>query len=141
MRDENSTAFDHKYPVLGKILASEEGFDEFLSKRTFPRLLCKHTPFLWRVVDGDILYHKLHPFAIVPLIHDSLPDTQTGGSPWEGSHDHNPGGSGGLIHTDAVPEPSSWVLTFMGLVFALLAIVRRRIYRIATTWKRERTLV
>ena len=63
VRDQDPTAFDRKFPVLGKVLASEEGYDEFLSHHTFARLLCKHTPFLWRVVDGDILYHMIHPFS------------------------------------------------------------------------------
>lgn len=46
LRDQNPAAFDHKFPVLGKVLASEEGYDEFLSDHTREKLLCKHTPFL-----------------------------------------------------------------------------------------------
>jgi hypothetical protein len=131
LRDKDPEAFDHKYPVLGKVLASEQGYDEFLSKHTFDRLLCKHTPFLWRVIDGDILYHRIHPFLITPKDPVCPPDPHTyipppgGGS---AGHGGDPGGSGGLIHPDAVPEPSSWMLMAAGAIFALLAATRRRIY-------------
>jgi hypothetical protein len=141
LRAEDPTSFDHKYPVLGKILASEHGFDEFLAKHTFARLLCKHTPFLWRVIDGDILYHKVHPFAPGPLIPNSMPAMHTDGPQWAGGaggqgHDHDPGGAGGGIPSNAVPEPSSWVLTVTGLAFTLLILARRRIYRLATARQR-----
>jgi hypothetical protein len=144
VRTESPAAFDHKYPVLGKVLASEDGFDEFLEERTFSKLLCVHTPFLWRVVDGDILYHKIHPFVPERLIPDSLPGLHQGGPPWEGGphglgHDHGPGGPGSLNFSNAaVPEPSSWVMMAAGLAFALLALARRRIYRLATASQRER---
>jgi hypothetical protein len=130
VRDRNPAAFDHKYPVLGKVLASEEGFDKFLSEHKFQKLWCKNTPFLWRVVYGDILYHKIHPF-VSPGVPYSLPDLQTDLPPVEiATNDHpgDPGGPGGGIHTNAVPEPSSWVLMASGLTFALVAATRRWIY-------------
>jgi hypothetical protein len=134
LHDEDPARFDHKFPVLGKILESEQGFDDFLAGHTFARLLCKHTPFLWRVVDGDILYHRIHPFAHGPQIPESLPTIHYGGPPCEGGSDghcHDPGGSGVSIHSNAVPEPSSWVLMVGGLAFSLLAMTRRRVYRLA----------
>ena len=63
VRAEDPKAFDQKYHLLGKVLASEQGYNEFLKEHMFSKLLCVHTPFLWRVVDGDILYHKIHPFG------------------------------------------------------------------------------
>jgi hypothetical protein len=147
--DKDPTRFDEHDPVLGRILASEEGFDAFLARHTFPRLLCKHTPFLWRVIDGDILYHRLHPFAIPATSPDSGPTplggntsdgippggtgiTPDGGGP--GGHDPgggsgSGGGSGPTIHPASVPEPSSWVILASGVTFALIAALRRQIYR------------
>ncbi len=145
--DKDPTRFDDHDPVLGRILASEQGSDAFLAKHTFPRLLCKHTPFLGRVIDGDILYLRLHPFAIPPTGPDSGPTppggntsdgippggtgtTPDGGGP--GGHDPAGGGSGGgsgpTIHPSAVPEPSSGVILASGVALALIAALRRRIY-------------
>jgi PEP-CTERM motif len=137
--------FDEQHPVLGRILASEEGFDAFLAKHTFPRLLCKHTPFLWRVIDGDILYHRLHPFAKPPSVPDTVltpPGGNTadntppgGGDP--GGRDPGGGGPGGgsgpTIHPASVPEPSSLVLLATAGGLALVAAVRRRIFKRLTT--------
>jgi hypothetical protein len=131
LRDDDSTAFDRTFPVLGKILASEQGYGEFLSHHTFEKLLCVHTPFLWRVVAGDIFYHKVHPFVIPPLVPDSSPGPHVDIPPSYPDihpHDHidDPGGPG--IHTNAVPEPSSWVLLTGGATVALLAATRRQLY-------------
>jgi PEP-CTERM motif len=145
LRAENPAAFDRKHPVLGSVLASEQGYNEFFKEHTFSKLLCVHTPFLWRVVAGDILYHKIHPFVSPQFIPDNLTALQPGGPPWDGgSHDQGPatGDPGGLIHsTAAVPEPSSWVLMAAGLVFALLATARRWIYRLAKASPQARTLI
>ena len=118
------SGFDHKYPTLGKVLASEQGFDDFLAERTFPRLLCVHTPFLWRVVDGDILYHELHPWQIPTVDPGGGPsftagDPPGGGSPaGDGPGTQDPGGSGGpgggTVQVNSVPEPSSLCSWFRG---------------------------
>ena len=127
LRDQDPTAFDHKYPVLGQVLSSEAGYDKFLEERTFHHgLLCEHDPFLWRVVDGDILYHKLHPFIGPPLSPDSGPTLTIDTLPGAGGP--NPPGSGGTIHSSSVPEPSSWVLMVSGVILALLAVARRRVF-------------
>ncbi len=133
--NRDPTRFDEQHPVLGRILASEEGFDAYLAKHTFPRLLCKHTPFLWRVIDGDILYHRLHPFAKPP----SVPDTELT-PPGGNTSDSTPpggggpgGGSGPTIHQSSVPEPSSWVILASGVALAFIAALRRRIYRRLTS--------
>ena len=122
------------------MLASEEGYDKFLSDHTFKKLFCEHTPFLWRVVAGDIFYHEIHPFENTP------PGPGTGGGPPpvdQGSSGESPfsgggstasgpggtdgsGGSGGTVGIASVPEPSSWVLMTAGLVLAALAYGRRR---------------
>jgi hypothetical protein len=146
--DKDPTRFDEHHPVLGRILASEQGFDAFLAKHTFPRLLCKHTPFLWRVIDGDILYHRLHPFAVPTSGSESGP-TPPGGSTSDGTPPggtgttpdgggpggHDPGsgggsggGSGPTIRPASVPEPSSGILMVSGVTLALIAAFRRRIY-------------
>jgi MYXO-CTERM domain-containing protein len=145
LRAENPTGFDHKYPVLGSILASEKGYDEFLSDHTFNRLLCVHTPFIWRVVAGDIFYHRIHPFDTPPAIPDGGPpviiDGSPGGSPpvGGGTDPHNPGG--GTFQTNSLPEPSSGTLMAAALVLALLASARRRIYRFAKARKPVRAPV
>jgi PEP-CTERM motif len=141
LRDERPTAFDHKHPVLGKVLASEQGLDEFLKDHTFSKLWCVHTPFHWRVVYGDILYHRIHPFVTTQPFPEILTAPQQVGLPWEGGSDSHNLDPGGVIHLAAVPEPSSWVMMTAGLVFALLALVRRRIYRLATAAKRERAII
>jgi hypothetical protein len=128
MRDRNPAAFDHNHPLLGKVLASEQGLDEFLSKHTFHKLWCKNTPFLWRVVYGDVLYHKIHPFVSAPGDPDSLPDLHTDFPPVENNNNGPPGDPGGGIHPNAVPEPSSWVLMASGLTLAIAAATRRWIY-------------
>jgi PEP-CTERM motif len=132
LRDENPAAFDHKYHLLGKILASEQGYDAFLNEHTFSKLLCVHTPFLWRVVDGDILYHRIHPFAAGLADHTNPGPHAYSLSEEGGTHRENAAGSGGPFSPHAVPEPSSWVLMASGLALALLALARRRIYLLAT---------
>jgi PEP-CTERM motif len=134
LRDANPTAFDHKHSLLGQVLSSEAGYDRFLAEHPFHHgLLCEHDPFLWRVVEGDNLYHKLHPFSepppatfIVPTVTiDSLPG---GGTPTDGP----PGGGGqnpgGPVQIASVPEPSSWMLMLSGAVLTLLAFARRRVF-------------
>ena len=136
--NRDPTRFDEHHPVLGRILASEAGYDAFLAKHTFPRLLCVHTPFLWRVIDGDILYHKLHPFAKPPSVPDTAPAPPAGDSPDVEPPGGNGGpaggggpggGSGGTIHQASVPEPSSFVILATGCGLALLAAIRRRIFK------------
>ena len=65
LRDANPSGVRlHTHPLLGSVLSGEAGFDKFLAKHQFHHgLLCEHDPFIWRVVEGDILYHKLHPFS------------------------------------------------------------------------------
>jgi hypothetical protein len=141
LRELNPTRFDEQHPVLGTVLASEEGYDKFLSDHTFKKLFCEHTPFLWRVVAGDIFYHEIHPFEISPPGPGGGPPPvdhgSTGGSPFSGggSPPGGPGGSGGSVGTASVPEPSSWVLMTAGLMVAALAYGRRRVYRLATFGK------
>jgi hypothetical protein len=130
LRDADPTRFDQHRPVLGRILASEQGFDSFLAKHTFPRLLCVHTPFIWRVVDGDILYHKIHPFAEPPSVPDLGPpfpggETSDNIPPGSGGPPGG-GGSGTTVHVASVPEPSSWVILATGVTLALIAALRRR---------------
>jgi hypothetical protein len=138
--DRDPTRFDEHHPVLGRVLASEEGFDAYLAKHTFPRLLCKHTPFLWRVIDGDILYHRLHPFAKPPSVPDTeltppggntSDSTPPGGGPGGGDPGGGgpSGGSGPTIHQSSVPEPSSLVILSSGVALAFIAALRRRIFR------------
>ncbi len=143
--NSDPSRFDEHHPVLGRILASEEGFDAYLAKHTFPRLLCKHTPFLWRVIDGDILYHRLHPFAKPPSVPDTVltppggntSDSTPPGGGGPGGHDPGGGGSGGgsgpTIHQSSVPEPSSWVIMASGVALTFLAALRRRIFRRLTS--------
>jgi PEP-CTERM motif len=138
LRDQAPNAFDHKHPLLGKVLASEKGLDEFLTDHTFSKLLCVHTPFLWRVVYGDILYHRMHPFVTTQPIPDSLPPSHHGALPSEGGSPGHDQGPGGLISSASVPEPSSWVMMSAGLAFVLLTLARRRIYRFATASNRAR---
>jgi hypothetical protein len=137
LRDQDPTSFDHKYPVLGKVLASEQGYDEFLSDHTFQRLLCVHTPFIWRVIDGDTLYHRIHPFDNPPLVPPGGPTVITippiGGNTPGGGESGNPGGSGGpggggTFQVNSVPEPSSWVLLASAVAVTLIGAIRRRIH-------------
>ncbi len=136
LRAENPLAFDQKHPTLGMVLASEQGYDEFLAERTFPRLLCVHTPFLWRVVAGDIFYHRLHPWPEPPIASGTGPGLSAGDLPGGnpagggGSGNNAPGGSGGsgggTFSSASVPEPSSFVLLASGVTLALIAALRRR---------------
>jgi hypothetical protein len=151
LRAVNPTCFDLKHPVLGMVLASEKGYDAFLSDHTFKKLFCEHTPFVWRVVAGDIFYHKIHPFETAPPVSGGGPPAvvhgSSGGSPISGggsppgrgsggsSSPDGPGGPGGTVGTASVPEPSSWVLMTSGLALAALAYGRRRVYRLATFGK------
>ena len=141
LRALNPTAFDHKFPVLGKVLANEQGYDAFLSDHRFAKLLCVHTPFLWRVVAGDIFYHRLHPWSATAVASEGTQglhgDGWQGGPlpPGPGPDGRNAGGSGGSLQPNSVPEPSSWVLTASALVLALLALIRRRIYEFAMARK------
>jgi hypothetical protein len=132
LRDANPTAFDHSRPVLGSVLASEAGLGHFLATTPFHHgLLCPHDPFRWRVVEGDILYHKLFPFSNSPpspLIGPSLPtDSRPGGStPEQGPPGGGPGDPGPSIQISSVPEPSSWLLMASGVILALYAATRGR---------------
>ena len=140
LRAQDPASFDRKHPVLGKLLTGEKGLDDFLRQRTFHHgLLCVHTPFIWRVVDGDILYHKKHPFGSLPLIPGGGPAFNVDNGPGAsasaggGSGAHGTGGSGDTFHPSSVPEPSAWVLMASGLVLALVAFARRRGYRLLAT--------
>jgi len=143
LRADNPAAFDHKFPVLGRVLANEQGYDAFLNEHRFAKLLCVHTPFLWRVVAGDIFYHRLHPWSTSAQGPDGAQVVNGDGWPGgpdpsgPGSQGRNAGGSGGSIHPNSVPEPSSWVLAASALVLALLALIRRRIYQFAIARKRR----
>jgi hypothetical protein len=139
LRALNPTAFDQKFPVLGKLLANEQSYDAFLSDHRFAKLLCVHTPFLWRVVAGDIFYHRLHPWSATEGSQGLHGDGLTGGPPpsGPGPDGRNAGGSGGSLQANGVPEPSSWVLTASALGLALLALIRRRIYQFAMARKRR----
>ena len=146
LRGENPTGFDQKFPVLGKILASEQGYDEFLSERTFSKLLCVHTPFLWRMVAGDIFYHRIHPWPEPGLVQIGGPNSPIDNPSGDGGPGHQGsgssgdpggsggsgspgGGSGGTVGVASVPEPSSAAILTGGITLVLLATIRRQIYK------------
>ena len=83
--------------------------------------------FVWRVLDGDMLYHEKHPFgpAISPSTANILP-LEVGGQGNPGNLHGVPQPSGGSAIA-SVPEPSAGVLMLSALIAGLLGAASRRI--------------
>jgi hypothetical protein len=127
-RDLDVTRFDHNHPLLGKVLGHQQFFEQELHAwQSHPGVFDHEHPGLSRVLEGDLLYHKKHPYE---------PPTLT--VPSEPSHPDN---SGGLVppgpgqpggsnpdtgtHTASVPEPATGVLALTALIVGLVAARRR----------------
>jgi hypothetical protein len=101
---------------LRRVLGSEEGDDKFLSERMIRKRLSERTPCIWRVVDGNILYHKTLSFTVRPKITNGEPALPAAVPPpysWSGNAGpdaQHPRGSSGTLQPNSVPEPSAWNL-------------------------------
>jgi hypothetical protein len=132
-RDLNTTRFDHKHALLGQILGNQQFYEQELHAwQSHPGLFNHEHPGLSRVLEGDLLYHKKHPFeppTVTSPSGSSHPDNsgdvvppgscQPGGGNSDGA---NPGTG---IHTASVPEPASGALALTALIVGLVAASRR----------------
>jgi len=131
LRDLDPQKFDRVHPLGGRLLSSEAVYEKLLREwEEHPGRFEHDHECVWHVLDGDMIYHELHPY--VPSV--DLPFHSDQGSPpvsgGSGNHDDGGpgGGPGGGIHPASVPEPSSAALLVSALVVVLLAAACRRAY-------------
>ena len=127
-RDLDTTRFDEKHPLLGEVLGNQQVFEqEFHDWKSHPYLFNREHPGLSRVLEGDMLYHKKHPFepSTVTIPVEVLNPTHTGGPVPPGSVQPAGGSPGNGIHAGSVPEPASGVMALTALVVGLAAAVKR----------------
>jgi hypothetical protein len=126
-RDRNLTGFDQKHGMVSAVLGSQQIYAQDLEAwRLHPDRFGHEHHGLWRVIDGDMLFHKKHPYQqpIPPVPPGWLPRGGGGPAP-PGSP--SGGGPGSPVHSyGTVPEPSSGVLGITAIVVGLLAAVCRR---------------
>ena len=142
-RDRDITGFDARHGLLGEVLGSQQIFEQELQawKSHTDQFELEH-PSLWRVIEGDLLFHKKHPFdpsvVVVPsgLLHPGDPSDPVitpAGLPGRRKPGFPP------IHPAVVPEPSSGVLGLMALTIGLLVtLVRAQPLITPMSWVRPR---
>src|SRR5271156_4163952 len=61
--DKDPAGFEQKAPLVGQLLSSQQVYEDLLQDfEAHPKRFEHQYPFLWRVLDGDILFHEKHPF-------------------------------------------------------------------------------
>jgi hypothetical protein len=129
LRDRDPEKFDQIHKLGGRLLASEAVYEQLLHEwKAHPVKFENAHECVWRVLEGDMYYHELHPFQ-PPVLPGGDPPitpvdvfTPPGGGPTP-PNDPPPGGG---VHSASVPEPSAFVLLASGLVLVSLAEARRR---------------
>ncbi len=127
-RDLDITRFDHKHPLIGQVLGSQQFYEQELHDwKSHPGLFDHKHPGLSRVLEGDMLYHEKHPFDSPSLT--GVPPSCHTGNPG-GTVPTLPGQPGGAhpdsgIDTASVPEPASGVLAVAALIVGVFVAVRR----------------
>lgn len=127
-RDLNPTGFDQKNPKIGELLGSQQYYQQELQAWQSKPMRFEHeNPTLWHVLDGDMRYHKTHPFgpSILPVPIGPWPTGDRAPVPLGGAQ---PGGgiSNPEIQPSCVPEPASGVLMLTAVALGLVAASRRR---------------
>jgi hypothetical protein len=126
--DQNPAPFDLKHPLLGELLSNQGVYDNLLQNwESHPVRFEHQNSFLWRVLDGDMLYHEKHPFepAISPSTGNVLPLEVSGqGNPGNPQGVQKPSGGSDIA---SVPEPSAGVLMLSAPIAGLLGAASRRI--------------
>jgi hypothetical protein len=121
------TNFDLKHPQIGQMLSSQQYYEqELLAWKSKPERFEHENPALWHVLDGDMLFHKRHPFqpSIISVPTGWLPPGNPGAMPTGGGQ---PGG--GIfdpgIQPAGVPEPSSVILGLTAVIMSVVAVISR----------------
>jgi len=125
LRDLAPQEFDHFHPLGGRLLSDQAVYEKLLEVwKEHPARFEDDHRCVWHVLDGDMIYHELHPH--VPSgespVHSANGYPPGGGNP--GIHDN--GNPGGGIHSGSVPEPTSAALMASALIVVLLAAAWRR---------------
>jgi hypothetical protein len=130
-RDRDITGFDQRHGLLGEVLGSQQFYEQELQAwKSHPGRFDLEHPGLGRVIDGEMLYDKKHPFepSVLPLppelLHPGGPG-DPGGSEQKTPGQPGGGGSGFQFQTASVPEPASGVLGFTALIVGLVAMIGR----------------
>jgi len=129
LMDKNPAGFDQKYPLLDQMLSNHGVYLNLLQGFESHRKVFEHqNPFLWRVLDGDMLYHEKHPFA------PPISPTPVSGNPFDKGGPGTPGIPGGPgpspdFGGGSVPEPPAGILMFSALIAGLLGAAARQTVR------------
>ncbi len=122
--DRDPQKFDQVHKLGGELLSSESVYEKLLHEWQAHRARFEQDhQCVWRVLEGDMYYHELHPSAPPNLSIGGDPITLgVPGPPGGGPSD--PGGPppGGGFQTASVPEPSALLLLGLSLALVVLAV-------------------
>jgi hypothetical protein len=127
-RDLDITRFDQKHPLIGQVLGNQQFYEQELHAwQSHPGRFDHEHPGLSRVLEGDLLYHKKHPYEPPTLTVPSEPSQpgNCGGSVPPGQVQPGNSNPDTGIHTASVPEPATGVLALTALIIGLVAARRR----------------
>ena len=127
-RARDISGFDQKHGLIGAMLGNQRVYEQELQAwKSHPGRFKREHHRLWRLLDGDMLYHKKRPYetSISQIPPGLLPPGQSGGggpTPPNPPHGGNPGFP---VHPASVPEPASGVLALTALAAGVLTAIRR----------------
>jgi hypothetical protein len=128
MRDLNTGKFDLLHAPVGTLLGSEQVYEkEWDERKKHPGLFAREHHHLWRILEGDHLYHEKHPYTSPQELGppSSIPVGPEVPGP-TGPVGPGPGKPGNTILPASVPEPASGALMLVATAVGLVAASRRR---------------
>ncbi len=133
LRNLAPAKFDRVHPLGGRLLASEAVYEKLLKEWEEHPLRFEHNhECVWRVLYGDLIYHRLHAHeALSPPPYSDTITTWTSDPTGPGEHHDPPKTPPAVVIVTSVPEPSTGALVASGLIFVALAAARRRACAIA----------
>lgn len=143
-RDLAPEAFDDHHPPIGRILSEPTFYEETLSQwEAHPRGFEHEHRELWRVLDGDMLWHERHGGHTVGLTHQESQDLPGQGllsgpgsdgaastispiKPPRGGEPPAIAPQGQGSGVPSVPEPSTGILMVLGVFATIFAAALHR---------------